>query len=246
MTREAIIGGTTENGTWEEEFVLELRLDDVTGKAIGDALAVVRSHCEDTGETPYVAFGDPQAYARSLEFRDDEREPNTLGAWARALWPVGAMIAGFAVTPAAVSSLASGVDMAIRLGAVLSVAWGLVFLAVAVKALRVLLQNRLLFVTFVTVVMAGLVGFNVLARQEIAHIPAGMGLGVGIVLLGVGVVAVLRQPDDLVTEPLTGGHMLDEDSRAARIVSQVVGAWPWFVVFWVMVLSVAAWLTASR
>jgi hypothetical protein len=51
---------------WRDAFVLALRLADVPGDRIGDALATVDTHCAESGETAAEAFGDPTAYARSL------------------------------------------------------------------------------------------------------------------------------------------------------------------------------------
>jgi hypothetical protein len=51
---------------WADAFLLELRLRDVPGRHIGDALAEVASHCAESGESAEEAFGDPVAYGRSL------------------------------------------------------------------------------------------------------------------------------------------------------------------------------------
>lgn len=51
---------------WVEAFVVEQRLSDVPGEHIGDALAVVESHVRESGESALEAFGEPTAYARSL------------------------------------------------------------------------------------------------------------------------------------------------------------------------------------
>ncbi|WP_298455662.1 hypothetical protein [uncultured Cellulomonas sp.] len=51
---------------WADDFILELRMLDVPGRAIGDALVEVGSHCADSGEGVREAFGDPVAYARTL------------------------------------------------------------------------------------------------------------------------------------------------------------------------------------
>lgn len=48
---------------WVEQFVLEQRLLGVSGKHIGDSLAVVQSHVAESGESARDAFGDAQAYA---------------------------------------------------------------------------------------------------------------------------------------------------------------------------------------
>ena len=68
---------------WFDEFVIELRLRDVTGSAIGDAVASARELLADTGQTAPDAFGSAREYAASLEL---PREPG--GGWAsRGLWP---------------------------------------------------------------------------------------------------------------------------------------------------------------
>ena len=51
---------------WAETFIVELRLVDVTGARIGEALSEVESHCGESGQGADQAFGDPVAYARTL------------------------------------------------------------------------------------------------------------------------------------------------------------------------------------
>lgn len=51
---------------WREAFILELRLFNLDGDRIGDALATADAHCAESGESAAEAFGDPTAYARSL------------------------------------------------------------------------------------------------------------------------------------------------------------------------------------
>jgi hypothetical protein len=48
---------------WRDAFVTELRLRDVPGTQVGEALAEVDAHCTDSGQTPAEAFGDPVSYA---------------------------------------------------------------------------------------------------------------------------------------------------------------------------------------
>lgn len=55
------------NEAWLDDLAIALRLRNVRGEAIGDALAVVRHHLADSGEAAQLAFGDPAAYARQLE-----------------------------------------------------------------------------------------------------------------------------------------------------------------------------------
>lgn len=60
---------------WQDAFVAELRLRDVPGRAIGDALAEVEAHCADSGQDAGTAFGEPVAYAaqRAEQLPTDRR-----------------------------------------------------------------------------------------------------------------------------------------------------------------------------
>src|SRR5690606_1217785 len=51
---------------WRDAFVVELRVRDVPGRSIGEALGEVEAYCADSGEDAPSAFGDPVAYAGSL------------------------------------------------------------------------------------------------------------------------------------------------------------------------------------
>lgn len=52
--------------TWAGQFTDEMRLRGASGAEIGDALAVVETHCRESGEKADDAFGRPRAYAASL------------------------------------------------------------------------------------------------------------------------------------------------------------------------------------
>ncbi|GAA1124216.1 hypothetical protein [Arthrobacter flavus] len=58
---------TTEHQKWLDEFILELRVRDVPGELIGDAVSTVEAHLRDTGEQPADAFGSPGDYAENLD-----------------------------------------------------------------------------------------------------------------------------------------------------------------------------------
>ncbi|ADG76026.1 hypothetical protein Cfla_3144 [Cellulomonas flavigena DSM 20109] len=51
---------------WRDAFVVELRMHDVPGGAIGEALGEVEAYCADSGDDARSAFGEPAAYAREL------------------------------------------------------------------------------------------------------------------------------------------------------------------------------------
>lgn len=52
---------------WLDDMALELRVRNVDGADIGDAMASVREHLADTDNDPWSEFGTPVEYARSLE-----------------------------------------------------------------------------------------------------------------------------------------------------------------------------------
>ncbi|MDA3805614.1 hypothetical protein PED38_12475 [Clavibacter sp. CT19] len=63
---------TTE---YTQQLALALRMRDVPGAAIGDAVAQVESHVADTGEDPVEAFGPARAYAASVAATVDRPAP---------------------------------------------------------------------------------------------------------------------------------------------------------------------------
>lgn len=74
---------STELDTYRTRLVLALRLRDVPGVRIGEALAEVDSHVAETGEGPHDAFGDPVAYADRLAGSLDAagRDDAGAGGW---------------------------------------------------------------------------------------------------------------------------------------------------------------------
>ena len=57
---------TAPHKKWLDQLTLELRLNDVSGKSIGDALATVEEFLADSGQSPEEAFGTPREYAERL------------------------------------------------------------------------------------------------------------------------------------------------------------------------------------
>ncbi|TFD49871.1 hypothetical protein E3T55_10620 [Cryobacterium frigoriphilum] len=55
-----------ENEKWLENLTMELRLLDVNGTRIGDAVATAREFLDDSGELAEDSFGSPQHYAAEL------------------------------------------------------------------------------------------------------------------------------------------------------------------------------------
>jgi hypothetical protein len=58
---------TLSDKKWLDELAMELRLRQISGQAIGDALASARELLADTGEGAHATFGPAREYAASLE-----------------------------------------------------------------------------------------------------------------------------------------------------------------------------------
>ncbi|KFF59114.1 hypothetical protein JF66_13740 [Cryobacterium sp. MLB-32] len=73
---------TSSDKKWFDELVLELRMRDVFGHAIGDAVASARELVSDTGQSAEETFGPARAYAASLDLpRGSGRDWVTRGLW---------------------------------------------------------------------------------------------------------------------------------------------------------------------
>ncbi|WP_101523311.1 hypothetical protein [Nocardioides houyundeii] len=55
-----------DHKAWLDELTLELRLKDVSGRDIGDAVATAREFLRDSGTSAEEAFGSPREYADAL------------------------------------------------------------------------------------------------------------------------------------------------------------------------------------
>src|SRR5690554_3184895 len=197
-------------GDWADAFVLELRLLDVHGTVIGDALAEVDSHCADSGEGARETFGDPVEYARSLDL---PRMPDA--GWrglVPVLVPVEVQLAGMFAVSAAAGPLrqdrAVDLTLGILVGA-LVLLLATVALAVWADAILRLFVRRpvIASITFGAVVTASALPVVLLGVSEpIASVSAPLALGAGILLLVVGCVLELRRQDgdaDPVVDPRT-------------------------------------------
>lgn len=72
---------------WRDDLIIELRLLDVPGDRIGDALMTVEAHITESGESAQEAFGEARVYARDLASGSEPQR-----------WPVTpAVIAGAVV-----------------------------------------------------------------------------------------------------------------------------------------------------
>lgn len=239
---------------WADAFVLELRLLDVHGTVIGDALAEVDSHCADSGEGARETFGDPVEYARSLDL---PRMPDA--GWrglVPVLVPVGVQLAGMFAVSAAAGPLRHGEGVEVAAGhAVGALVLGLALTALAVWAdaiLRLFIERPVIaffgFSAVIAVVVlpgaaVGLPGVMAGLAAPIATVPAPVALGAGVLLLVVGCYLEIRRRDtdaDPVVDPRSAPE--PEPTGWDRWQRWSVALIP----FWSVVLFALGWFLPGR
>ena len=65
-SRDSSSSSTREG--WLRDFSVLLRLRGVDGVRIGDELAKVETFCDDSGQEPKDAYGEPASYIATLHF----------------------------------------------------------------------------------------------------------------------------------------------------------------------------------
>lgn len=235
---------TTQDRQWYDDFLLELRLRDIKGPAIGDAIAEVEAHCADSGERPGDAFGDPRAYAASLEFAPSERETLDAAAWIKALAPAVAGVVAFVLTGAVVRALQAGITVGVSWGALAGVAFLVVATTLLVRFAASLLRRSWAMALFGgAAVMVGVL-LPALWRTTAFRMPWWLGLVLLVGLLAFHVVALLRQgtQPDLAIDPRTGAETELARTKGALPAGRIV---PWLVPALCLVWAVALWLIPS-
>lgn len=218
---------------WFDDFTVELRLLDVPGDAIGDALASAREFLADSGGTPAEVFGDPHEYAQSLDL---PREPVSRGDWAKVLVPACLGMLGFFAVAAAVSSSDASID--ITVSGFLLIVTALALAACAPALLTFILRRPM----WQTVLAGGCFGvFQVLVALlakdvvlfALPAVPTAL-LG-GALLLSTSLWGQFRKgvTDDPVVEPLSARPR----SSFGDTLFAVLGNWMLFLV----AAAVAAW-----
>ncbi|MEE6272136.1 hypothetical protein V2J56_02090 [Georgenia sp. MJ206] len=207
---------------WESDFIVELRLRDVDGRTIGDALEQVRSHCAESGQPVRAAFGDPVAYARSLDLPG---EPVT-GLGTVIVRSVAGLVAMF-LTLWGFTGWLDGEGFTLTLGRVAV----LVLLVVAVlaigRAIEFIVRHPWRASLVMGAFVAGIVVAEVLLTQALVVLPALAVVAVGAVGLLATSLWELRSAEsdeDPVVNPVTGRD--DDDGRAGRVLLALT---PWLL-----------------
>lgn len=118
---------TTDVDAYCKQLLLAMRLRDVPGPRIADALAQVDSHTAETGEDPREAFGPPAEYADRLlaaASTDGRRRRRVLVTWPDAAVGVAAL-SGALLLSDGVFAVAAGEPSTVGLPGLASVVLGL-------------------------------------------------------------------------------------------------------------------------
>lgn len=230
---------------WREDFIRALRVRQISGADIGDALAQVESYCLESRESADEAFGDATDYAQSLSLRPCATVSAAIprGYLLRAAASLAGMLLVVAAVAGAVAGTRTGAGLVVTLGGVLAAG---IVVAVVLRVVRHLVFGRALVVSTrsprtvalvvllllvpVAAVVTGLSPLSiVLLNQELVTLPDPAALVVGLVLLvgaGVWEVASGRAPSvDSVADPrdaLEGAPAPRPDPRGAAVVVWVV------------------------
>lgn len=233
------------DAAWRDDLVVELRLHDVPGDAIGAALAEVEAHCLDSGQSAQDAFGDPRAYGAALAEaagrRDDEPVP------LRTVGPAAVETLGMVATITGAVAWLRGEPAQAHLSVVVVV----VLLGAAMVAttrwptpvLRYLLEAPPWRVVLVSLLVPGVaVGVALLAPTASVALPAGPLTAAGLALLVAGTVLTVRLKESLSGDPVRspdGTEAPGPTARWLRLVqhADVWGAW---VVTAVLVVALGA------
>lgn len=210
--------------TWAEEFILELRLLEVSGREIGAALSEVDSHCAESGEPAAEAFGPAKEYARSLELpADPAQRPAALVS---AVLPTLAELLGLFLVVWSVPSVASGEPMRLTVGEVgtFAVLAGVILLVIwkIDPVLRAVLERPLRFILASGVAGVAIMLPTITLRQPWLDLPAVAALVVAVAFLAGGTLwelrRVLRGDDkaDPIEPPLDGEEVVARSRRSAR------------------------------
>ncbi|GIG29848.1 hypothetical protein [Cellulomonas marina] len=237
---------------WADAFVLELRLLDVPGDRIGDALAEVEAHCRDSGEPAAEAFDEPVAYARSLDLPAVPAEGDGVGPVV--LGSVLQVAALFAV-PTAVGVLGGTGAVEVAGGVLVTAVVTLVVIALLGVAhgpfLRAVVHRPVVAWLVVVAAMVAAVLPAALWRDPVLALPAAGVLAVGLLLLIAGAVVQHRAlgEGDPVVAPAgstAASSPADPDGAdARRSARRTTTALSLLVPVATVLLSALAWVTAG-
>ena len=223
----------TENEKWLEDLTIELRLLDVSGAAIGDAVASAREFLADAGTSAEESFGSPKGYAAELDLPAGATAKTNEVALTTGIGVIGLVVLGQMSFP-----LASGDDdLAVRVWMLVSLVAMALMLPLIPRVIPVLLRARsrpvVLGMIFAGIVFggAGPVLLSVWWGQAVLFtVPAlPIAIGAGILLVGPSIWNQVRHnlSDDPILKP--GAESDQRPSLGSRFFVVVTN---WMLVFY--------------
>lgn len=194
---------------WRDNFVIALRLQNIPGSQIGDALAQVDAHCTDSGEAPEEAFGDPVAYATQVA---EQVRPVDL---ASSTSPLRAGLLGLAVLLAVpallsgVAGLARGGPAELSVGSLVGAGVGTAAIALVVRFAFVLQDPRQRGRRFAAMwlFVAAMMWPSIVWTSTAVELSAWLSVGIALMLLTATWVSLRATGPDVVVDPLTGDSL---------------------------------------
>lgn len=194
---------------WRDNFVIALRLRNISGSHIGDALAQVDAHCTDSGEAPEEAFGDPVAYAThvteqvrpvDLALSMSPLRAGLLGL--AALFAVSALLSG-------VAGLARGGPAELSVGSLVGAGAGTAVIALVVRFASVLKDPRQRGRRFgaMWLFLAAMMWPSIVWTSTAVELNAWLSVGIAVVLLAATWVSLRATGPAVVVDPLTGDSL---------------------------------------
>ncbi len=187
---------------WTDAFVVKLRLLNVPGGRIGDAIAEIETYCADAGEPPEEAFGDPEAYAVSLAPTLSQNRPTRTDLIAATVPAITGFV-GLMIALPAVRALTAGTTVEIGWGLLTSTLLFVGVCAALVGLLPRLVESRLTLALFCVVGLAAIVATAVLIPGVAFRLPAVVVLVIGVAALVASGIGNSRIKTDTLVDPRT-------------------------------------------
>lgn len=231
---------TTEKSTrkWLNELVLELRIQNITGAAIGDTVAEVEAHLAETAEAPREAFGTPREYAATLNLPTDTSGRLTPQWWIKlATGLTLGFLGGLWLVPSGVAALKRDEGAVFPVGMVITLAVMVVVIGVTALTLDRFLRPGPYGLTLWFVAVAALVVSVTIFDGPLFTLNAWLAVAAGAVavLIAVPLFPVFGAETEI-TDPR------GQRSRYAVGRAASAGSWIWPV--FALVAGTVAWFTA--
>jgi hypothetical protein len=213
----------TSDKKWFDQLVMELRLRQVHGSAIGDTIASARELLSDTGQQAEEAFGPARDYAAALELPSAPRHD-----WIRkALWPSLLGLLAFLLFNQAVVSwtrsellLVSPAQLAFLATPVVLIAFLPLYLDTVIR--RIWVCVGITAICALAGVLSAFMTPTTQAEAWLALDPLPWLIGSTLVMVALSIMNTVRSShavdDNDITDPLSG---TPDSGRGARAIVQV-------------------------